>query len=78
MLKKVKLFAIVLSGLFMLAGAGAVRADDWCTKQIRHEQHELDRAIARHGFYSRQADHERRELDRLRDQCRYRDYNRFR
>jgi hypothetical protein len=32
----------------------------------------LDRAIARHGYYSSQADHERRELNRLRYQCGYR------
>jgi len=34
----------------------------------------LDKAIAHHGYYSRQAEHERRELDRIRDECRYRGF----
>jgi len=40
--------------------------------RINHQQRELDRAIARHGYYRSQADHERRELDRLRYHCGYR------
>jgi len=72
---KRKVLAIMLGAFFALGGATAVRADDWrdCEKKIRHEQRELDRAIARHGYYSRQANEERRELDRLRDRCGYRD-----
>jgi len=72
-ISEAKFLAIGLLGsVMLLVGAGTVRADDWCAKQFRHEQRELDKALAHHGFYSRQADHERRELDRLRDQCRYR------
>ena len=72
MISKVKLFAVALGALMVLGGAGAVRAGDWCGRQVAHEQHDLDKAIAHHGYYSRQADHERRELARLRYECRYR------
>jgi hypothetical protein len=68
----VKLFGIILGAMLILTLAGAARAEDWCTRQIRHEHHELSEAIRHHGYYSWQADHERRELDRLRDQCRVR------
>ena len=73
MLSKFMLAGIALGALLILGGAGTARADDWrsCGEQIAHVQHELDRAIARHGYYSRQADHERHELDRLYARCRY-------
>ena len=74
MLKRFKLFGIILGSLLVLGAAGTAGADDWCYKHIRHEQHELDKAIAHHGYYSRQAEHERRELDRIRDECRYRGF----
>jgi len=70
---KAQFFVIgLISSLMLLVGAGTASAEDWCAKHIRHEQHELDKAIAHHGFYSRQAEHERHELARLREQCRYR------
>jgi hypothetical protein len=72
MLSYVKSFAIILGVLAMFGAVGTASADDWCVRHIRHEQHELDKAIAHHGYYSRQADHERRELDRIRSECRYR------
>jgi hypothetical protein len=74
-LKKSLLLGVALSGLMLLGTAGTARADDWrdrCGERINHEQHELDRAIARHGYDSRQADHERRELNRLRYECGHR------
>jgi hypothetical protein len=74
MLRRAMWAGIALGAFLILGGASTARADDWrsCGEKIAHEQHELDRAIARHGFYSRQADHERRELDRLYAKCRYR------
>ena len=74
MLNKAMFAGIALGAFMILGGASTARADDWrsCEEKIEHEQHELDRAIARHGYYSRQADHERRELDRLYAKCRYR------
>jgi hypothetical protein len=70
-LSKTRIFAIILGAFFALGGATAVRADEWrkCEKKIRHEQRDLDKAIARHGYYSRQANEERRELDRLYERC---------
>ncbi|MGA2509157.1 MAG: hypothetical protein ABSG27_02930 [Candidatus Acidiferrales bacterium] len=67
----------LLASVLLLVGAGTASAEVWCARQFAYEQHELDRAIARHGFNSRQADHERRELARLREECRDRGY-RFR
>lgn len=74
-LHKGKLLGIIVGALVALGGATAASANGWerhCDKRIAHEQHELDRAIAHHGYYSRQANHERRELDRLYAECRYR------
>lgn len=74
-LRKSMLLAVALSGLIFLGNAGTVRAADWrdrCGQRINHEQYELDRAIARHGYRSWQADHERRELNRIRFECGYR------
>jgi len=70
------LLAIVLGALVMFGGAGTARAmgndrDDSCYRKVREEERELDRAIERHGFYSRQADHERRDLERAREKCRF-------
>jgi hypothetical protein len=70
-----KLLGIALGALLLLTSATAARAGGWdgaCQRKIAHEQHELDKAIARHGYWSRQAEHERRELDRLYDRCSYR------
>jgi hypothetical protein len=75
MLKRSVLVGVALGGLMLVGTAGTARADDWtehCRERINHEQRELDRAIARHGYYSSQAEHERRELNRLRYQCGYR------
>ena len=56
-LKKSLLLALALGSFAFLGTAGAVRADDWidrCAQRINHEQFELDRAIARHGYRSRE------------------------
>ena len=84
------MLAIVLGALVMFGGAGTAQAaggdrDDACYRKVREEERELNRAIERHGFYSRQANHERRDLEKARDRCRvqrYRDrddrYDRYR
>jgi hypothetical protein len=80
---KTTMLASVLGALVMLGGAGVASAqnryrdddryrDDACYRKIEKERRELDRAIERHGFYSRQADHERRELRKLQARCSYR------
>ena len=68
MTTKVKLLGLALGLATMISIPSAAQARD-CWDRIHHEEHELDRAIARHGYYSRQADHERQDLARLRAQC---------
>jgi hypothetical protein len=71
--RKTMKLAIVLGALVMLGGAGtanADRRDDACYRNVQQQERELNRAIERHGFYSRQADHERRDVERAREKCR--------
>jgi len=81
---KAKLAAIALGAALMFVGATAARADDWgrgCDARIRNEQRDLQRAINRYGYYSRQARRERAELRRAEEICRrnwYRDGDRDR
>lgn len=77
MLKKATVLGTIVSALLLLGSATVANAAEWhsgCDRKIAHEQRELDRAIARHGYHSWQARHERRELDRLYARCR--DYDR--
>jgi hypothetical protein len=78
MLGKIKSFVIILGAVLALGTAGAASADNWCAHHVAHEEHQLDKAIERHGVYSRQAEHERRELARLREECRFRGGDRYR
>jgi hypothetical protein len=84
MKRKSMMFAILLGALVMFGGAGSASAmgndrDDACYRKVREEERELNRAIERHGMYSRQANHERRELDKARDKCReVREHDRYR
>jgi hypothetical protein len=69
------MLAVVLGALVMFGGAGTAQAaapdrDDACYRKVREEERELNRAIERHGFYSRQANHERRDLEKAREKCR--------
>lgn len=72
--RKLRKFLVASAlGIAVTLGVAATAvAGEGCAKRIDHERHELDRAIARHGYWSRQAEHERQELVRLRDECRYR------
>lgn len=86
MTRCLKMFAIVLGAVVMLGGAGSARAmgndrDDACYRKVREEERELNRAIERHGYNSRQADHERRDLEKAREKCQIihdRDRDRYR
>ena len=76
MKRNVKIFAMLLGALVMFGGAGSASAmrgdrDDACYRKVREEERELNRAIERHGYNSRQADHERRDLERAREKCRF-------
>ncbi len=74
MTRKIRLFAVLLGALVMFGGAGVAKAydrdrDDACYRRIAKEERELDRAVRRHGYYSRQANDERLELARLQSEC---------
>jgi hypothetical protein len=75
MFSRVGVIGIALGAFFALGGATAARADNGrsCEKKIAHEQRNLDKAIARHGYYRWQANEERRELNRLYERCGRRD-----
>ena len=84
MKRNLKMFAILLGALVMFGGAGSAQAmgndrDDACYRKVRDEERELNRAIERHGYNSRQADHERRDLEKAREKCReMREHDRYR
>ena len=84
MKRNLKMFAILLGALVMFGGAGSASAmggdrDDACYRKVREEERELNRAIERHGLYSRQANHERRDLEKAREKCgEFRDHDRYR
>jgi hypothetical protein len=88
MVVNAKCTGLVLGAFLMLSGAGVARADGWnrgCEKKLQHEYRDLDRAVDRHGYYSRQAQEERNEIRRLENRCgvgrddyRWRNFNRDR
>jgi hypothetical protein len=76
MTRKIKLFAVILGALVMFGGAGLAQANEHdrdrnnaCSRKISKEERELDRAVRKHGYYSRQANEERLELSRLQNDC---------
>jgi hypothetical protein len=72
MLRHIKQVAVAVGLLLMLGGPLAVTAsaaDRDCGERVAREQRELDRAIDRHGYNSRQAEHERREIAKLLAKC---------
>ncbi len=68
-------FGIALGGIILMGSASAASAAGGpiCDRRIAHERLELNRSVARYGFYSGPAIQERRELARLRFECGYRD-----
>jgi len=59
----------ILAGGLLVTGAPRASADDDCQRKLRHADHELDRAVEKHGYNSRQADHWRHELHEAREWC---------
>jgi hypothetical protein len=59
--------AMALGGI-LIASTPAEARDD-CSKRIQKEQRELNRAVQRYGYSSRQANEERREIRRLQSTC---------
>lgn len=59
-LVKAGMAAMFVGGLAMFGAAPNARADE-CNRTIRYDDARLNEAIARHGYYSRQAEHWRHE-----------------
>jgi hypothetical protein len=60
--------AIFVAGALTTAAPRA-KADDDCQKKLVHADHELDRAVDKHGYTSKQAEHWRHELREAREWC---------
>lgn len=73
------LLPLIAAGvLFSSTGtAHAQRWDDSCSARIRKDQQDVNRAIDRYGYNSRQAQHEQDELERDAANCGY-DASRYR
>lgn len=70
----------VLCGFLLFAGAPGASAhgSDHCRKRIARAEWKLERAIARHGYFTRQADRRRYELREARERCWYKSSRRDR
>jgi hypothetical protein len=65
------LSAAALGAFLMVSGVPRLHAEDAdrCQRRVAHAEHDLHKAIEKHGRHSRQADHERRELRQARERC---------
>ncbi len=62
---------LAMGAMFMFAAVPQVRAEDHkeCQEHIQKAQAKLDRAIAKHGERSPDAEHARQDLNAERDRC---------
>jgi len=67
MFRKTGLTAAML--LAMLAFGSAVPMYASCEKDIRKAEHNLDKAVRKHGEHSRQAEERRHQLEEVRSRC---------
>ena len=62
--------AAVLAGFLMFTAVPLLRADEHdCQRRVARADHRLDRAVARFGYRSRQAEVARRQLREEREYC---------
>lgn len=75
-MKSSKLLLALGAGAMLLGLGGTARAQRWdaCSARVQKDQQDLDRAIDRYGYNSRQAQHERAELQRDAANCGYDEY----
>jgi hypothetical protein len=61
----------VLTAALLFTAVPRLLAEDYdrCQRRVAHADHELHRAIEKHGRNSTQANHERRELREAREHC---------
>lgn len=67
-LQRIALFGVV--GFVLLGSMTASAAN--CERRVRNAEMQLQRAVARHGVNSRQAEKKRRHLEELRARCHWR------
>jgi hypothetical protein len=62
---------VIVGGLLLGAALPQLQAEDMdrCQRRVIHAEHDLHRAIERHGRNSERANHERRELRAARERC---------
>ena len=68
-LLKVAVCGSLLAGCLALTPVPRAEAADGCQKRLIHADHELHRAIEKHGYESSQAEHWRHELREARTWC---------
>ena len=70
------LIAVVGAGAMLLGPSGTAQAQRWdaCSDRVQKDQGDLDRAIDRYGYDSRQAQHQQAELQRDTANCGYDNY----
>jgi hypothetical protein len=67
------LLSLVAAGVISLSSTGTAHAQRWdsCSVRIQKDQQDLNRAIHRYGYNSRQAQYEQDELERDAANCGY-------
>ncbi len=58
--------------LLVLLGNLTASAANNCERRVRNAEMQLQKAVARHGYNSRQAEKKRRHLEEVRATCRWR------
>ncbi len=71
----------LLGALFMAGGAIPARADrddhdGRCERNVRKAEHNLEKAVRKHGERSRQAEQRRHQLEEARERCHMNDHDR--
>jgi hypothetical protein len=66
-----KVSLVGVAGLLLLGSISASAANN-CERRIRNAEMQLQRAVAKHGYNSRQAEKKRRHLEEVRSRCHWR------
>lgn len=68
-LGKARVTAVALAGFLLIGSVTPASAYANCEQRIRKAERNLDRAVARHGLHSVQAERRRDQLERVRARC---------
>ena len=73
MTQRLRLLVLILAATFMAGSALPSKAldrdDDRCHRQVEKAEHNLDKAVRKHGEHSEQAERRRHELEEARERC---------